>query len=168
MKQNLKERQDHLLLSPIHCTYQISGSNSKLWLESEPLKILVGINSEQYFGGRSQAHVWYLGTNFVSNLTRACLTPEKWVGSILIHFFTGIRRYSIVKTIFALECPNLCKKRNWGPIFFLIREFRKTAFSPRSQSGTNLERKLSKIRSGCCHSIHPGPQSTAGVELGLG
>ena len=48
------------------------------------------------------------------------------------------------------------------------REFRKTAFSPRSQSGRNLEWNLSKERSGCCHSIHPGRQSTAGVEFGPG
>ena len=50
----------------------------------------------------------------------------------------------------------------------LIREFRKTGFSPRSQSGRNLERKLSEVRSGCCHSICPGRQNTVGAGLESG
>ena len=33
-------------------------------------------------------------------LTRASLTEEKWVDSISFHFFTDLRRYSIVKQFF--------------------------------------------------------------------
>ena len=47
-------------------------------------------------------------------------------------------------------------------------ELRKTAFSRRSQSGRNVEWKISKVPSGCCFSIYPGRQSTAGVGLGPG
>ena len=54
------ERLHSFWLYSMHCPYQISGSNSKFWLENRPLKIGVGVNSEQYFGGRSRAHVWYL------------------------------------------------------------------------------------------------------------
>ena len=60
--------------------------------------------------------------NFVRNLTRAYLTERKWVDSFSIHFFTGLRRYSIVKTFLSLECPNLYQKdkKKWAH-FFLIQ-----------------------------------------------
>ena len=49
-----------------------------------------------------------------------------------------------------------------------MREFRKTAFSRRTQSGGMLELKISKVPCGCCYSIYPGRQSTAGEGLGPG
>ena len=58
----------------------------------------------------------------------------------------------------------VCTVSRW----FDIGEFRKTVFSRRSQSGRNLEWKISKVPSGCCYSIYPGRQSTAGVGLGPG
>ena len=59
--------------------------------------------------------------NFVRNLSRASLTENKWVDSILLHFFTGLRPYSIVKHLFPPECPNLDQKKECAPIFFLVQ-----------------------------------------------
>ena len=74
-------------------------------------------------------------SNFVRNLTRACLTEKKWVDSILIHFFAGLRRYGIVKPFFHWNAQTSTKKKKVSPFFSLIQhtsavlyaEFRITA-----------------------------------------
>ena len=65
-------------------------------------------------------------------------------------------------------CAHVCIESTHNEKNNHIREFRKAAFSRRSQSGRNSELKISNFPCGCCYSIYLGRQSTAGVGLGPG
>ena len=54
--------------------------------------------------------------------TGICLTEEKWVDSILFHFFTGLRWYNVVswRSFFHEKAQTSIKKTMWGH-FFLIQ-----------------------------------------------
>ena len=117
-KKNLWVHQDSFLWYPKECPNQISGSNSKFWLENRPLKIRVGKNSEQYYGRRSRAHVWYLENEMLWGSSQGHVWPGK-SGSIQLWFIFTLVQGGIVssRAFFHENTQASTKKKNVGPFF---------------------------------------------------